>query len=72
VNSCRFRSIPVDSGPIPVDSGPIPVDSGEFLQEWEGHCKVLPIGVALWYIGKVDHLYFLASIVYLLNALCNY
>jgi hypothetical protein len=33
--------IPVDSGPIPVDSGPIPVDSGGFLQEWEGHCKVL-------------------------------
>jgi hypothetical protein len=41
----------VDSGPIPADSGPIPVDpggflwipadSGGFLQEWEGHCKVL-------------------------------
>jgi hypothetical protein len=26
---------------IPADSSPIPVDSGRFLQEWEGHCKVL-------------------------------
>ena len=26
---------------IPVISGPIPVDSSRFLQEWEGHCKVL-------------------------------
>jgi hypothetical protein len=45
VDSCPipvdFCPIPVDFCPIPVDSCPIPVDSGGFLQEWEGHCKVL-------------------------------
>ena len=33
----------MDSCPIPVESGSIPAESGGFLQEWEGHCKVLVI-----------------------------
>ena len=50
-----FLRIPEDSGAIPEDSWGllrIPVDSWGFLQEWEGHCKVLlkgciePTGIA--------------------------
>ena len=42
-HSCGFRSHSCGFLRIPADSGAIPVDSGGFLQEWEGHCKVLVI-----------------------------
>ena len=40
--------IPADSGLMPVDSSLIPADSSGFLQEWEGHCKVLHLCNELW------------------------